>query len=145
MSFERFYMQIFGLGLLVLVAHFGSRITRRLKIGEVVGQVLGGLVVGPILLLFIEQRFPEYRQALNSLHFFAFVFLSLIAFGIGDGLNRNKLRGIGKGLVLLSLIEDKFGPPSESTRQRIAAADAETLLRWSRRILTADDLDTVLH
>jgi mannitol/fructose-specific phosphotransferase system IIA component (Ntr-type)/Kef-type K+ transport system membrane component KefB len=105
MSFERFYMQIFGLGLLVLVAHFGSRITRRLKIGEVVGQVLGGLVVGPILLLFIEQRFPEYRQALNSLHFFAFVFLSLIAFGIGDELNRNKLRGIGKGLVLLSLIE----------------------------------------
>ncbi len=105
MSFERFYMQIFGLGLLVLVAHFGSRITRRLKIGEVVGQVLGGLVVGPVLLLFIEHRFPEYRQALNSLHFFAFVFLSLIAFGIGDELNRNKLRGIGRGLLLLSLIE----------------------------------------
>lgn len=105
MSFERFYMQIFGLGLLVLVAHFGSRITRRLKIGEVVGQVLGGLVVGPVLLLFIEHRFPEYRQALNSLHFFAFVFLSLIAFGIGDELNRNKLRGIGRGLLTLSLIE----------------------------------------
>ena len=105
MSFERFYMQIFGLGLLVLVAHFGSRITRRLKIGEVVGQVLGGLVVGPVLLLFIEHRFPEYRQALSSLHFFAFVFLSLIAFGIGDELNRNKLRGIGRGLLLLSLIE----------------------------------------
>jgi mannitol/fructose-specific phosphotransferase system IIA component (Ntr-type)/Kef-type K+ transport system membrane component KefB len=105
MSFERFYMQIFGLGLLVLVAHFGSRITRRLKIGEVVGQVLGGLVVGPVLLLFIEHRFPEYRQALNSLHFFAFVFLSLIAFGIGDELNRNKLRGVGRGLLLLSLIE----------------------------------------
>jgi hypothetical protein len=51
----------------------------------------------------------------------------------------------GEAAVLLSLIEDKFGPPSESTRQRIAAADAETLLRWSRRILTADDLDTVLH
>ena len=105
MSFERFYMQIFGLGLLVLVAHFGSRITRRLKIGEVVGQVLGGVVVGPVLLLFIEHRFPEYRQALNSLHFFAFVFLSLIAFGIGDELNRNKLRGVGRGLLLLSLIE----------------------------------------
>jgi mannitol/fructose-specific phosphotransferase system IIA component (Ntr-type)/Kef-type K+ transport system membrane component KefB len=105
MSFERFYMQIFGLGLLVLVAHFGSRITRRLRVGDVVGQVLGGLVVGPVLLLFIEHRFPEYRQALNSLHFFAFVFLSLIAFGIGDELNRSRLRSMGKGMLVISLIE----------------------------------------
>jgi len=105
MSFERFYMQIFSLGLLVLVAHFGSRITRRLRIGEVVGQVLGGLVVGPVLLLFIEHRFPEYREALSSLHFFTFVFLSLIAFGIGDELNRKKLKSIGKGILPLSLIE----------------------------------------
>jgi hypothetical protein len=58
---------------------------------------------------------------------------------------RQEGRQEGEAAVLLSLIEDKFGPPSESTRQRIAAADAETLLRWSRRILTADDLDTVLH
>jgi mannitol/fructose-specific phosphotransferase system IIA component (Ntr-type)/Kef-type K+ transport system membrane component KefB len=108
MSFERFYMQIFGLGLLILVAHFGSRITRRLKIGEVVGQVLGGLVVGPILLLFIEHRFPEYREALSSIHFFTFVFLSLIAFGIGDELNRRNLKSIGKGILPLSLIEGFF-------------------------------------
>jgi len=108
MSFERFYMQIFGLGLLVLVAHFGSRITRRLKIGEVVGQVLGGLVVGPVLLLFVEHRFPEYREALSSIHFFTFVFLSLIAFGIGDELNRKKLKSIGRGILPLSLIEGFF-------------------------------------
>jgi mannitol/fructose-specific phosphotransferase system IIA component (Ntr-type)/Kef-type K+ transport system membrane component KefB len=105
MSFELFYMQIFSLGLLVLVAHFGSRITRRLKLGEVVGQVIGGLVVGPILLLFIEQRFPAYREAIHSFHFFAFVFLSLIAFGIGDELNRRKLRSLGRGMLFLSLIE----------------------------------------
>ena len=105
MTFDLFYMQIFCLGLLVLVAHFCSKITSRLKIGEVVGQVLGGLVVGPILLLFIENKFPVYRNALNSLHFFAFVFLSLIAFGIGDELNRTKLRSIGKGMLALSLIE----------------------------------------
>lgn len=105
MPFELFYIQIFSLGLLALVAHFGSRITRRLKIGEVVGQVLGGLIVGPILLLFIERRFPEYRAALSSLHFFTFVFLSLIAFGIGDELNWKKLKNIGKGILPLSLIE----------------------------------------
>jgi mannitol/fructose-specific phosphotransferase system IIA component (Ntr-type)/Kef-type K+ transport system membrane component KefB len=105
MSFELFYMQIFCLGLLVLMAHFGAKVTRRLRVGEVVGQVLGGLVVGPILLLFIRHEFPEYGNALRSLHFFAFVFLSLIAFGIGDELNREKLRSIGKGMLSLSLIE----------------------------------------
>jgi mannitol/fructose-specific phosphotransferase system IIA component (Ntr-type)/Kef-type K+ transport system membrane component KefB len=105
MTFEHLYMQIFSLGLLVLVAHFGSRITRRLKIGEVVGQVIGGLVVGPILLLLIEHRYPAYREAIHSLHFFAFVFLSLIAFGIGDELNRDKLKSMGRGMLGLSLIE----------------------------------------
>jgi len=34
-------------------------------------------------------------------------------------------------------------PPSESVRQRIAAA--ATLLHWSERILTADSLEAVLH
>ena len=51
----------------------------------------------------------------------------------------------GEAALLLCLIEDKFGPPSEAIRQRIAAADADTLLRWSKRLLTADSLDTVLH
>jgi len=51
----------------------------------------------------------------------------------------------GEANVLLCLITKKFGPPSESVRQRIAAADADTLLHWSERILTADSLEAVLH
>jgi hypothetical protein len=47
--------------------------------------------------------------------------------------------------VLLRQIAWKFGPPSESVRQRIAAADAGTRLHWSERILTADSLEAVLH
>ena len=47
--------------------------------------------------------------------------------------------------VLLRQMERKFGPPGEAVRQRIAQADAETLLRWSERILTADSPEAVLH
>ena len=47
--------------------------------------------------------------------------------------------------MLLRQIERKFGPPAESVRARIAAADADTLLLWSERILTADSLDAVLR
>jgi hypothetical protein len=51
----------------------------------------------------------------------------------------------GEAAVLLRQMERKFGPPGEAVRQRIAQADAETLLRWSERILTADSLEAVLH
>ncbi|WP_295447191.1 Rpn family recombination-promoting nuclease/putative transposase [uncultured Thiodictyon sp.] len=51
----------------------------------------------------------------------------------------------GEVRMLLRQIEQKFGPPSESVRQRIAEADADTLLHWSERILTADTVDAVLH
>ncbi|MGB5834770.1 MAG: transposase [Thiohalocapsa sp.] len=51
----------------------------------------------------------------------------------------------GEALVLMRLIELKFGPPSEAVREQVNAADADTLLRWSERILTAQTLDDVLH
>jgi len=49
----------------------------------------------------------------------------------------------GEALVLLRQIDLKFGPPSEAVRGQINAADADTLLRWSERILTARSLDEV--
>ena len=105
MSPDLFYIQILSVGLLGLAAHYGSRITRHLGIGEVVGQVLGGLLVGPILLFFIERHVPAYREALRSLHFFTFLFLSLIAFGIGDEFNIEKIKRVGRKVVTLTMIE----------------------------------------
>jgi hypothetical protein len=51
----------------------------------------------------------------------------------------------GEAKVRLRLIQRKFGPPTDSVRQRIEEADAETLLEWSERILNAESLDAVLH
>jgi hypothetical protein len=59
--------------------------------------------------------------------------------------HRAEARQEGEAAVLLRQIERKFGPPGEAVRRRIAQADAETLLAWSERILTAEDLDAVLH
>lgn len=50
----------------------------------------------------------------------------------------------GEAAILLHQAERKFGPLSESTRARIAAADANTLLLWSERILTANGLEALL-
>lgn len=105
MTFDLFYIQIICVGLLILAALYTSRLSRRLGLGEVVGQVLGGLLVGPVLLLFIGPLFPSYGEALQSLHFFTFVFLSLIAFGIGDEFYIGNLRRSGKTIMILTLIQ----------------------------------------
>ncbi|RKY42505.1 MAG: hypothetical protein DRP85_02505 [Candidatus Makaraimicrobium thalassicum] len=107
MRFELLYMQILCLGLLILAAYFGGKLTRRLRIGEVVGQVLGGLVVGPFFLFFLEHKVPVYREALLSLHFLAFVFLSIIA-----------LLGLGVFIVLRLVIERKWFSPKEKNTDR---------------------------
>ena len=63
--------------------------------------------------------------------------------GMELGLARGRQEG--QAVVLLRQIERKFGPPSEAVRERIAGADAETILQWSDRILTAESLDGLLH
>jgi predicted transposase YdaD len=74
-----------------------------------------------------------------------------IAQGVQQGMQQGMQQGVQQGVqqgetaVLLRQIERKFGPPSEPVRRRIVEADAETLLTWSERILTADTLEAVLH
>ena len=54
---------------------------------------------------------------------------------------RQEGRQEGRATVILRLIERKFGPPSESVRRQIAAADPETVLAWSERIISARRAD----
>lgn len=51
----------------------------------------------------------------------------------------------GEARLLLRLLHKKFGTVPEETSRRIQAADAETLLQWSDRVLTASRIDDVLH
>ncbi len=63
-------------------------------------------------------------------------------------LNQARREGEQKGeaSVLLRLIECKFGPEAaEAHRERIERSDAETLLEWSERILTADHVEEIFH
>lgn len=64
---------------------------------------------------------------------------------LGEQVGFEKGRQEGEALILLRLIELRFGPPSDGVRARIAGADADTLLRWSERVLTAQTLEEVLR
>jgi mannitol/fructose-specific phosphotransferase system IIA component (Ntr-type)/Kef-type K+ transport system membrane component KefB len=105
MSFELLYMQILCVGILILSAYFGGKISRRFHCGEIVGQVLGGLVAGPVLLYAIGHSIPTYHDALKSLHFFTFLFLGIIVFGIGDELCFSKIKEIGKDVFIVCFIQ----------------------------------------
>ena len=63
--------------------------------------------------------------------------------GIQKGLQQGRREG--EAAILLRQIGLKFGPPSEGVRARIEAADADTLLDWSARILTAERVDDIFR
>lgn len=66
-----------------------------------------------------------------------------------QGLKKGRKEGLEKGLrqgeatMLLRQLESKFGPLSAGARRRIDAADAQTLLTWGERVLSAGSLAEV--
>ena len=47
--------------------------------------------------------------------------------------------------IVLRLLRLKFGPLDAETEERVHAADADRLLGWSERILTAESLQDVFR
>jgi hypothetical protein len=60
---------------------------------------------------------------------------------------RGEQRGVQKGeaLVLLCQMRLKFGAIPEDVRRRVERADADTLLIWSERVLTANSIDELVR
>jgi hypothetical protein len=58
-----------------------------------------------------------------------------------EGLEKGRMEG--ETALLLRQLSRRFGPVSESTRQRISLADAETLLVWGERLLDARSLEEI--
>ena len=83
-----------------------------------------------------RQRYPEEVAEMTR---FAERFMD-------KGREEGREEGIGQGeaRVLLHLLTLKFGPVPESVRSRVESADAETLLRWSERVLSADRVEDVV-
>ncbi len=120
--------QIFGAGILILAAYLGGYIARKLNIGEVVGQIAGGVVVGPHFLHltekflysfeglrenfllkpafhFFDNSFDEYAKVIDDFHFFIFMFLGIIAFSLGEELHRDRIKKVGKQAAIICVIQ----------------------------------------
>ena len=65
--------EMIALGLIVLAAHLGGKLCRRLRLSEVTGQLLGGALVGPFALHSLGVLPADsvmYDQVLQAFHFF---------------------------------------------------------------------------
>jgi hypothetical protein len=60
-----------------------------------------------------------------------------------ERLGRQEGRQEGQANMLLSLLAVKFGPLGEAERRHVLDADAQTLLEWSTRLLSARTLEEV--
>jgi predicted transposase YdaD len=62
--------------------------------------------------------------------------------GVQEGLRQAGVKA-GEARLLLRLLERRFGPLPAAVGQRVAEADADTLLVYGERILDAESLDEV--
>ena len=46
--------------------------------------------------------------------------------------------------MLLELLQEKFGEPTDAERAKVDEADAETLARYIKRVVRADSIAAVL-
>ena len=68
--------------------------------------------------------------------------------GMQQGMQQGTQQGIQQGEVamLLRQMERKFGHRlTEADRRLVESADAETLLKWSDKILSAKSIEEILH
>ena len=56
---------------------------------------------------------------------------------------RQKGRQEGEAALLARMVTRKFGPLSEGVRRMIESADAEQLLEWGERFVTAGSVEEV--
>ena len=84
-----------------------------------------------------RQRYPEEVAEMTR---FAERFME-------KGREEGREEGIGQGeaRVLLRQLTLKFGSVPDAVRSRVESADAETLLRWSEQVLSADRVEDVVE
>ena len=69
--------------------------------------------------------------------------------GRQEGRKEGRQEGIQQGMkegeaaMFIRLLEKRFGTVSQSALARIKAADAETLLTWSERLFSCNDIEAI--
>jgi Kef-type K+ transport system membrane component KefB len=97
---------LFKVAIVLIVGFIGGQVARRLKLPNVSGYLLFGLLLGPSLGLII----PGFRGLItaedqNTLQFISEIALAFIAFSIGSEFNIKSVKKMGKEVNVITLME----------------------------------------
>lgn len=84
------------IGLTLFLGQFGSKLLRRIKIPQVVGYIVMGIILGKSVLNWLK---PETITGVTG------IALGLIGFTIGSQLQFSQLRKLGRSILTISLLE----------------------------------------
>jgi hypothetical protein len=92
-----------------------------------------------------RQRYPEEVAEMTGLQ--SVLWRRAWEEGLEKGLEQGVKKGIrqGEAQMLLRQLTLRFGVLPQSAHAQVESADADTLLRWSERVLTASTLDEVFR
>ncbi len=91
--------ELASLGIILLLALLAGHLVKFLRIPEVSGYIVAGVVLGPSVLGWIS------HENLNTLSIFSEVTLGLILFSVGSVFEFSRIRTVGRQLLSLTLIE----------------------------------------
>ena len=90
---------LLSLAILLLAGFLMTRITKLLKLPNVSGYIIAGIIIGPHLLNLIPMRI------INGMSFFSDIALAFIAFGVGRFFKKDTLRETGWGVIVITVLE----------------------------------------
>lgn len=90
---------ILTLAVMLLAGFLMTRITKKLKLPNVTGYILAGILIGPYLLDVVP------HALIPKMDFVTDMALAFIAFGVGRYFKLSKLRATGWGIIVLTLFE----------------------------------------
>lgn len=91
--------ELSSLGLILLMALLTGHLAKALRIPEVTGYILAGVMVGPSVLSWISSR------NLETLHVMSQVALGMILFSVGSALDFTHFRSMGRRILNIALVE----------------------------------------
>ena len=98
--------------ILLLVALLSTRLVRILKLPNVTGYIVTGIIMGPFIfgLLFNNFSYDGIKEAIiynhvNKINWVSTVALGFIAFSIGTSFKRATIKALGKRVIIITILE----------------------------------------
>ena len=89
----------FYLGIAMVAGLVLSRVVKKLRLPNVTGYLIAGLLIGPCVLGLVPQA------ALDKLNIITTIALGFIAFSIGGEFKLSSIRSIGKNVIIITLFQ----------------------------------------